>query len=61
MRDETRSCYNCLLQKKEECFGKSKICEDYKPIPRINKEKMDNWPKYGDATFFRMTSGRKSK
>lgn len=59
-KDFQPTCKNCMLYKREDCFGKDTICEDYKYAPDMDDEKRKNWPKYGDATFFRMhRHGRK--
>lgn len=54
-----KSCKECLSYRKEECFGKNKICDDFKYAPLMDDEKRRNWPRYGDATYFRMTSRKK--
>ncbi len=48
------SCINCMLYKNETCFGKKEICEDFKPSPKLSTEEIERWPKYGDATRFKL-------
>lgn len=42
---ETKSCKNCRWKRSGECFGKSKICKDYKYAPSISEEQARSWPK----------------
>ena len=58
-KDFQPMCKNCMLLKKGDCFGKDNICEDYRYAPDMDDEKRKNWPKYGDATFFRMHGYKK--
>lgn len=39
------SCDNCMLMRREECFGQKNICEDYQHVPYVSKEEMESWPK----------------
>ena len=48
------SCINCMLYKNETCFGKKEICEDFRPSPKLSTEEIERWPKYGDATRFKL-------
>lgn len=50
------TCKNCMEMRKGECFGKSEICEFFRYAPTISKDEINNWPKYGDATYYRMIS-----
>lgn len=43
--EERRSCNNCRLKRNGECFGKNKICQDYKYAPVITEEQARVWPK----------------
>ncbi len=52
--DQNYTCKNCLSYKKEECFGKPVTCKDFKYAPNMTEEKKQNWPKFGDATAFRL-------
>ena len=54
-----QKCENCMLNIKGECFGRKAICEDYSYAPQIDEEIRKDWPKIGDATYYRMTQGRK--
>lgn len=38
------SCDNCMLMRREECFGEKKICEFYQHVPYVSKEEIDSWP-----------------
>ena len=40
-----KSCNNCRLKRNGECFGKNKICQDYKYTPVITEEQARAWPK----------------
>ena len=39
------SCDNCMLMRREDCFGDTKICEYYQHVPNVTKEEIDKWPK----------------
>ena len=52
--NKTKRCNNCMILKKGDCFGKVEVCSDYKPIPIVYKKEKEKWPKYGDATMFRL-------
>ena len=54
IEEKPLTCKNCLEYKKSECFGKPQPCDDFRYSPDMDEEKRKNWPKYGDATFFRM-------
>ena len=54
-----RSCDSCFYLKNESCFGRSNICEDYKHVVSISKEEAARWPKFGDATYYRMISKKR--
>ena len=55
------SCSDCKLYRRDDCFGQKKICEDFKLSPNISENETRNWPKYGDATYYRMTSNKYRK
>lgn len=38
------SCNNCMLMRREECFGEKKICQYYQHVPYVEKEEIDSWP-----------------
>lgn len=42
---ETKSCTNCRWKRSGDCFGKSKICQDYKYAPSVTDEQARAWPK----------------
>ena len=57
--DQQNSCNNCMLQYRGECIGnKEVICEYYKHRPYISNEMRKNWPTIGDATYYRLNSGK---
>ncbi len=47
-------CMNCMLYRREDCFGNSQICDMFQYGGIIEKEEMDGWPKYGDATYLKL-------
>lgn len=57
--EKSLTCRNCLEYKKSDCFGKPQICEDFRYSPDMDDEKRKNWPKYGDASYFRMHGHRR--
>ena len=56
--NKTHTCANCMEMRRNECFGKKEICEYFRYALTISKKESENWPQYGDATKFRMKSGR---
>lgn len=42
---KSRSCNNCRLQRSGECFGKKRVCKDYKYAPTLTEEQARTWPK----------------
>ena len=48
-----KSCKNCMSYRNGDCIGSKDTCAYFEYAPVISKEEMDNWPEYGDATFFR--------
>ena len=50
-----RKCSNCFLRYKGECTSLGEVvCEDYRVRQKLDKEEIDNWPKYGDATAYKL-------
>ena len=43
-------CENCMEYKNGNCFGTSQICDDFRPVPEISKEEMNNWPQNGSVS-----------
>ena len=41
---DMNSCSDCMLYKKGDCFGQSKICNDFKYSPSMSSEEKENWP-----------------
>ena len=39
-----KSCDNCMLRKRGECFGGSAVCEFYKHSPSISASEVNSWP-----------------
>ena len=54
-------CENCMLMKNGSCAGLKGLCEDYRPAPSIPKEVKENYPKDGDASFYRQHPGRRRR
>ena len=55
-------CNTCMLEKRGDCYGnKNSICENYKHAPSISNKEIENWPKFGDATYYRMTNRKRNK
>ena len=53
-------CDNCMEMRSGECAGSQGMCEFYRYCPSpLSKEQTADWPKYGDATYFRMKYGKK--
>lgn len=42
---EERSCDNCRLKRRGECFGSKSVCQDYKYAPTMTEEQEKAWPK----------------
>ncbi len=42
---EERSCDNCRLKRRGECFGAKSVCQDYKYAPTMTEEQAKAWPK----------------
>lgn len=61
MQDEGKTCKNCIEMKQGKCIGKQNICEDYRYAPPMTEEKKNQWPKYGDATAFRLGKSRRQR
>ena len=53
-KEEAYTCMDCMEQRNENCFGKKKICPDFRYAPRITQQDRETWPKFGDATGFRL-------
>lgn len=54
--DKGRTCDNCMEQKKGNCFGKLKICDEFRYSPMITQEEKGNWPTIMDASYYRYYS-----
>ena len=53
--DGRKACDRCALRVNGSCGQLSNIaCDDFRPVQHIPKEELDNFPKYGDATAYRM-------
>ena len=55
-KEYEHDCKDCMVLRRGDCFGEKKLCSFFVASPKVTKEEMDNWPKYGDATYYRMTS-----
>lgn len=48
------TCKDCKLPIQGNCGGiEMKICDQFAPLFKISKDESDNWPAFGDATFYR--------
>lgn len=54
-----RACYDCMEMRRGDCFGQKRPCEFFRPAPSVSREEVNNWPKYGDATYYRLKGFRK--
>lgn len=56
----TPNCSLCMKSRSGDCFGNrnGNTCNDYIPIPDIPKHRREHWPKYGDATAFKLGEHR---
>jgi hypothetical protein len=59
INDTNSTCNDCALQRMGDCCGQKSICSFFRACPTISLEEKENWPKYGDATAFRMSFGRR--
>lgn len=50
----TVRCKDCNLIKTDECIGKERICSFFKPAFDLDESESGHWPKFGDATYFRL-------
>lgn len=50
----TVRCKDCNLLKTDDCIGKEKICNFFKPAFDLEDSESKHWPKFGDATYFRL-------
>ena len=57
--NDSPSCFQCMLQARDDCFGMPHgICEKFVQKPEISADKQKNWPKYGDASAYRLGEHR---
>ena len=50
-----KKCDNCFLKHTGECTSLSGVvCDDYRAKQTLDQNDIDNWPKYGDATAYKM-------
>ncbi|HZK33486.1 MAG TPA: hypothetical protein VFC60_03200 [Tissierellaceae bacterium] len=56
-----RTCDDCFILKKGDCFGRKEICEDFKYVASVSKGYYESWPKYCDASMWRVNYERKRK
>ena len=50
---DQNTCKNCMELKNGNCFGQTRICEDFRFSPTISAKERANWPQYGDVTAFK--------
>ena len=52
---DKRECANCFLRYTGACTSLSEmVCEDFRAKQKFDQDEIDNWPKYGDATAYRI-------
>ena len=50
-----RKCSNCFLRYTGDCSSLTDVvCEDYRVRQVLPQDDIDNWPKYGDATAYKL-------
>ena len=50
-----RTCDNCFLRYNGTCTSLSEnVCEDFRAKQMLPQDEIDNWPKYGDATAYKL-------
>ena len=50
-----KKCNNCFLRYNGTCTSLSEIvCEDYRMRQMLPQDEIDNWPRYGDATAYKL-------
>lgn len=54
-----KTCKNCMVMRRGDCFGEQNICEMFRYAPTVSEEETKKWPKYGDATLYRMKNKKK--
>lgn len=60
LNNQDKCCDLCQLNVNGTCTEIKKVpCDDFRAIPYISDEEKASWPAYGDATYFRINSGRK--
>ncbi len=47
------TCKDCMDYRNGNCFTANKICEDFRYAPTFTRKETENWPKEGDASYFR--------
>lgn len=47
------SCAKCNLIKTGDCLGKAEACEFYEPAYSVDGGEKANWPRLGDASYYR--------
>lgn len=38
------TCFDCMQNRIGECFGSKEICESFKYVPKMDKNKISQWP-----------------
>lgn len=59
-KESALSCNDCMLMRREDCFGAKKICKFFQHAVNVSREEIDSWPTIGDATRYRMTSKKRN-
>ena len=53
--EKIRNCDNCFHRYSGDCTSMSGVvCEDFIARQKLSQEEIDSWPKYGDATAFKL-------
>ena len=55
------TCKDCMVYKREDCFGEQELCDRFRKVPVADKTITDNWPKIGTATYYRIKNSRKRR
>ncbi|MBQ9929672.1 MAG: hypothetical protein IJO72_02695 [Oscillospiraceae bacterium] len=57
-----RKCDNCFLRYTGNCSSLAEVvCEDFRVRQVLPQEDIDNWPKYGDATAYKLGDKQRFK
>lgn len=52
---DKRECDNCFLRYSGACTSLSNVvCDDFRVKQTVPQDEIDSWPKYGDATAYKL-------